>query len=172
MPRRYVVAGLASLLALGSGPVLAQDNATINVIGEIVASTCSLSVSNATLTIGTQQQSVFTGLGSESPLSNTDIIATAPTCTAAGISMRFTGAADPNDDKLFAVNGGAAGVGIKLEAQTSAGWQQAFPSTSPSAVPITNIIGAQTFRARYVQSASPITNGTANATITVLVTYT
>lgn len=162
---------LVGVMAAGSSR--AQDTAVVDFVGQINGATCSLSISNATLRIGSVQQGAFTSVGTESPLSNTDIIVTDPNnCTATGVSMTFTAAADPNNRDLFAVNGGATGVGIRLEAQTSAGWRQAFPSTSPSASPIVNPLGAQNFRARYVQSASTVTTGTANANITVLVTYT
>ncbi|HUB90522.1 MAG TPA: fimbrial protein, partial [Dyella sp.] len=156
--------------ALGCGAALAQDTATIHVVGSINGATCSLSISDATLTIGTVQQSVFHGIGTASPTSNVGTIATDPSCTASTVSMTFTGTADPNDTTLFAVTGGAAGVGIKLEGLSSAGWQQAIPNSTAS--PIVHLIGAQSFRASYVQSATPIVNGDANATITVLVTYT
>src|SRR5579859_2373415 len=108
-------AGLATLFAFGSGAALAQDTATIQIVGSISGSTCSLSVSNATLTIGTIQQSVFNGINTASPLSNVGTIATDPSCTASTVSMTFIANADPNDSTLFAVTGGASGVGIKLE---------------------------------------------------------
>lgn len=166
-----IIAGLATLFALGSGAALAQDTATINVRGSITGSTCSLSISDTDLTIGTVQQNVFSGVNSASPFSNIGTIATDPACNASTVSMTFTGNADPNNGTLFAVTGGAAGVGIKLEGQNSSGaWQQAIPNSTTS--PIVNAIGTQSFRASYVQSAVPLVNGNANATITVLVTYT
>ncbi|WP_333681108.1 fimbrial protein [Dyella sp.] len=164
-------AALATLFAFCSGAALAQDTATIHVEGSITGSTCSLSVSSATLTIGTVQQSVFNGLNSASPPSNVGTIATDPSCTASTVSMTFMANADPNDSTLFAVTGGASGVGIKLEGLNSGGvWQQAIPNSTIS--PIVNVIGVQSFRARYVQSAAAMVNGTADASITVLVTYT
>jgi len=159
---------LAGTVAVGSAQA---DTGTINFAGTINGATCSLSISSATLTIGAVQQSVFKGLGSASPPSPVGTIATDPSCTASTVSMTFTANADPNDSTLFAVTGGASGVGIKLEGLNSGGvWQQAVPNNP--AAPIVNVIGAQSFRASYVQSAATLVNGNANATITVLVTYT
>jgi len=167
--RRGVIAGLATLFAVGSGATRAQDTASIHVTGSIVGSTCSLSTSNADLAIGTVQQSVFQGIGTPSPTSNVGTIATDPNCTASTVSMTFTGTVDPNDNTLFAVTGGASGVGVKLEGLSNAGWQQAIPNSATS--PIVHVVGVQSFRASYVQSAVPLVNGDANASITVLVTY-
>lgn len=159
---------LAGTIVAGSARA---DTATIHFDGTINEATCSLLISNAFLTIGDVPRRVFTGVNTSSPTSNVDVIATGPGCTASTVSMTFTANADPNDSTLFAVTGGAAGVGIKLEGLNSAGaWQQAIPNSPAS--PIVNGIGAQSFRASYVQSASTIVNGNANATITVLVTYT
>lgn len=169
MTRRCILAGLTSLLALGSGAVLAQ-NATIEVVGEIVKSTCSLSIRSTTLNIGTVQRSVFKGIGTASDPSVPDYLALAPGCS--GIKMTFDAKADPNRRSLFAINlGGATGVGIKLEGDGSRGWTQVMPIGSPGSVPIEFFGNAFRFRASYEQSADIITSGTANATIAVLVTY-
>jgi type 1 fimbria pilin len=159
---------LTSTVAMGTAQA---DTGTIKFDGTINGATCSLSISSTTLTIGPVQQGVFNGLNSASPPSNVGTIATDPSCTASTVSMTFMANADPNDSTLFAVTGGASGVGIKLEGLNSGGvWQQAVPNSTTS--PIVHTIGAQSFRARYVQSAATLVNGNANASITVLVTYT
>ena len=167
---KYLIPCIALAGSIAAGSAWGADTATIHFDGTINGATCSLSISNVDLTIGPVQQSVFHGIGTPSPTSNIGTIATDPNCTASTISMTFTGNADPNDTTLFAVTGGAAGVGIKLEGLSTTGWQQAIPNSTAS--PIVNLIGVQSFRASYVQSATPLVNGNANATITVLVTYT
>lgn len=175
--RRLAIAGLASLCALGSGAALAQTvDATINVTGSITGSTCSLSVSSITLNIGSIDKSTFGEIGDPSAPSPVQNLVTAsdPNCTAANASMTFMGDADVDNSLLFAVSGGAAGVGIRLEGNVASpgapgGWQQAIPNST--AIPLRFALGNHGFRASYVQTTQTITNGAANATIRVEVTY-
>lgn len=167
---KYLIPCIALAGSIAASSAWGADTATIHFEGTINGATCSLSISDATLTIGTVQQDVFHGIGTASPTSNVGTLATDPSCTASTVSMTFTGNADPNDSTLFAVTGGAAGVGIKLEGRSTTGWQQAIPNSTAS--PIVHLIGVQSFRASYVQSATQLVNGNANATITVLLTYT
>ncbi len=85
--------------------------------------------------------------------------------------MTFTGPANASNPKLFAVIGGAAGIGIQLD--QAGGAQQAIPNSStPVTFAPAAAGGLYSFGARYVQTDDAIRTGPANATITVLITYT
>jgi major type 1 subunit fimbrin (pilin) len=156
---------------LPAGTALAQSTARIDFNGSISQSTsCSLTTNNITLPIGDVEKNSFTGVGSTSNWSpNVALISGG--CNATQVSMTFTGTADPNNPALFAVQGGAAGVGIQLA--QSGGGQFAVPNdtTRPMTFPPAAAGQGYSFAARYQQSGATITAGTANATITVLITY-
>ncbi|WP_266171121.1 fimbrial protein [Dyella subtropica] len=175
--RRWVAALLAAGMALASSAAFAQSsgNATINVTGTITGATCSLSTSNITIPIGTVDKSVFTHIGSFSAWApNQSLISSG--CDASLVSMTFTGTPAPGNADLFAVTGGAAGVGIQLQKNNTNGGPgggQAIPNSTTYPVTFTPAAsgGGYGFSARYVQTADKITTGPANATITVLITY-
>ncbi|WP_266171120.1 fimbrial protein [Dyella subtropica] len=169
--RRWVAALLAAGMALASSAAFAQSsgNATIKVTGTITGATCSLSTSNITIPLGTVNKSVFTGVGSVSAWVNGDLISGG--CDASLVSMIFTAQANASNPKLFAVVGGAAGVGIQLD--QFGGGQQAIPNSStPMTFAPAAAGGLYKFAARYVQTDDAIRTGPANATIAVLITYT
>ncbi|WP_158543259.1 fimbrial protein [Dyella psychrodurans] len=165
---------LAGLMVTGSAS--AQDTAHINFVGTINGPTCSLSTSNITIPLGAVNKSVFTAVGSPSPWGPNVALVSAG-CNASLVSMTFTGAANSSNPNLFAVTGGAAGVGIQLQQSNTsggAGGGQAIPNdtTNPVTFAPAAAGAGYSFTARYVQSDATITTGPANATITVLITYT
>jgi major type 1 subunit fimbrin (pilin) len=168
--RHTAIALLAGWMTLASGTVLAQStgNATINVTGTITGATCSLSTSNITIPLGTVDKSVFTGVGSRSPYGPNVALISAG-CDASLVSMTFTGTANASNPDVFAVTGGAAGVGIRLlQSDTAAVY---IPNSSYNFKPAAAGAG-YSFTACYVQTDAGITTGPANTTITVLITYT
>lgn len=170
--RGRTVAMLACAMAFGCGSAFAQStgNATIYVTGSIIGPTCSLSTSNITIPIGTVKKSVFTYVGSFSPWSSSIPLISAG-CNAGLVSMTFTGTAAPGNTALFAVTGGATGVGIRLSKADYVSY--AVPNSTSSPVTFTPAAAgeAYSFVARYEQTSATVTTGTANATITVLITY-
>src|ERR1700756_747102 len=152
------------------------ETATINFAGTITGPTCSLATSNITIPIGNVNKSVFTGVGTFSHWSpNVPLVPV--NCNASLISMTFRGTANASNSQLFAVTGGASGVGIQLQKSFTSGTaQQAIPNDTTEPVTFTQAdvtqFGGYSFAARYVQSDATVTPGSANATITVLITYT
>lgn len=169
MKRFFSCTLLAGLMATGSAFAQDTGTATINFIGTIGAITCSLQTSNLTISLGAVNKSTFGGIGSASPWVGGDLVSNG--CNAHLVSMTFSGTADPNNQFMFAVTGGAAGVAVQLD--QAGGAQQAVPNSS---TPMTFTPAAEgefySFAARYVQTAATVTPGVANATITVLITYT
>lgn len=149
----------------------ATDTAHINFTGTISAPTCSLQTSNITIPIGNVDRSIFTSVGSTSPWSPNVALVSAG-CNTSLVSMTFRGTADAQNANLFAVTGGAAGVGIQL-AKTG-GAQFAIPNDTSHPVTFAPAAAGQgySFAARYMQTTATVTPGAANATITVLITYT
>jgi type 1 fimbria pilin len=167
--RRRAIAVLAGWMTLASGAALAQTgNAGINVTGSIIGATCSLSTSNITIPLGTVDKSVFTGVGSRSPY-GPNVALISGGCDASLVSMNFTGTANASNPNVFAVTGGAAGVGIRLlQSNTAAIY---LPNNTYNFTPVAAGAG-YSFTACYVQTDATITTGPANTTITVLITYT
>jgi len=159
---------LAGLMVTGSA---LADTGTIRFQGTINGPTCSLSTSNITIPIGAVNKSAFTGIGSVSSYSPNVALVSAG-CNASLVSMTFTGTAAPGNANLFAVTGGAAGVGIQLARSNSSTY--AVPNSTTAPITFTPAVSGAgySFAARYVQTAATITTGPANATITVLITYT
>lgn len=147
------------------------ENAEIRVTGRITGATCSLQTSSIVIRIGDVDKSTFQGVGTHSPYSP-DVALISAGCDASLVSMTFSGTADADDPTLFAVTGGAKGVGIRL-AKTGG---SAFAVPNDTSKPVTFAPAAAgqgySFAARYEQTLDSITTGAANATITVLITYT
>jgi|APAra7269096870_1048528.scaffolds.fasta_scaffold00541_15 major type 1 subunit fimbrin (pilin) len=172
--QRSAINGLLSGLLLATCAAsnsVRAETAHIYFSGTIAAPTCSLQTSNITIPIGTVDRSVFTGVGSVSPYSPNVALISAG-CNATLVSMTFSGTADADNPKLFAVTGGAKGVGIEL-AKTGGG-AYAVPNDTSKPITFTPAAAGQgySFAARYVQTTTTVTPGAGDATITVLITYT
>lgn len=175
---RHSLALLAGVILLAfsaaPGKALAQTgSATIYVTGSIFGPTCSLTTSSITVNIGAVDKRTFTGVGSVSAWAPNQTLISGG-CNATLVSMTFTGTVDGNDSNLFAAVGGATGVGIQLQKSfTNLITVQAIPNSaktvdfSPAAAG-----GGYSFSARYVQTTATVTEGPANATVIVLITYT
>jgi type 1 fimbria pilin len=169
--RRPLIGLVTGLLALGGGCAVAQSNGNgiINVTGSIIGGTCELTTADIDLLIGTVDKSVFNAPGDTSDWSDEKSLRWGA-CDASLITLRFTGQADANDHGLFAAIGGATGVGIQL-AHSRQELAIYAPGDTATVVPAANN-QTWTFHARYVRTIAPITTGPANATITVIITYT
>jgi type 1 fimbria pilin len=172
--QRLTIKGLLSgvvLTACIAATSAKAETAYIYFIGFISGQTCSLKTSDIIIRIGRVDKAEFKGVGSTSDWSQPVSLMSAG-CNASLVSMTFSGLADGNDPGLFAVDGGAAGIGIQL----SNGAQTAFavPNDPNSPIRFSPAPDGQgySFSARYVQTTPDITPGDANATITVLITYT
>lgn len=160
---------LASLMI--SGAVLAADTAQIHFVGTISAPTCSMQTSNITIDIGQIDKTVFSGVGTVTPWSTRkDLVWQG--CNAALVSMTFHGTADASDTRGFATTGGASGVSIQLD--NGNGTEIVYPNDTTRPLIFSPATNGQSygFIARYYQTQPSVTLGPANATITVMITYT
>ncbi|MEO6917914.1 MAG: fimbrial protein [Collimonas sp.] len=138
--------------------------ATFNVI----TPTCSFANTNVNVPMGTISDTVFTGIGSVSPWVQFKLVSSGcPNVTT--VQMKFTGTAATGNSNLFAVTGGAAGVGLNLWQASGA---QAVPNSSTFINWTPQASGSSyNFSARYMQSGATVTAGAANAVVTVLISY-
>ncbi|HUB90523.1 MAG TPA: fimbrial protein [Dyella sp.] len=166
-------ATLASLLVLGSGAVLAQNNGAIHVAGAIAAGSCSISTSPVNL--GEHYSGDFSS-GAGTPTNWVRVPITSQGCSAdiVTVHMGFDGAADTDNKGLFAVAstpGSARGLGIQL--QTEDGSVTVVPNSTTELVNWTPLAtgGIYAMRARYVSTLPSVTPGDANSTVTVMLSY-
>lgn len=172
---KYLIPCIVLMSILTVGTTQATDTATIDFDGTISQPTsCSLTTSDIELNIGDVDKAVFTSIGTPSRWSP-NVALVSGGCNATKVSMTFTGVANTSNRNLFAVaaDGGreAKGVGIQLE--KTGGGAQAIPNDTTKPVTFDPQPSGQgySFAARYVQTDATVTTGTANATITVLITY-
>lgn len=177
--QRWSINGLLSsflLLACAAPNAAWAETAHINFSGTISGPpTCSLQTSHITLPIGEVDRSVFTGVGSYSDWSPNVALISAGCSNASLVSMTFNGTADTDNTSLFKAVGGAAGVGIQVcKTGSSDPANCAVPNDTSKRVTFDPAAAGQgySFAARYIQTTPTVTPGTANATITVLITYT
>lgn len=163
----YTRCALGLLLIATMLPAQADDTAIFSVTGNIKGSSCGFQTGDVNVPLGTHEASEFTGVGSTTGWFQFPLVSSG--CTASAVHMTFTGTAAAGNANLFAVTGGAAGVGVDLQSYDGV---QAVPNSGtlmnwaprPAG-------GTYMFQARYMQTVSPITSGTANANVTVQMTY-
>ncbi|MFJ2989641.1 fimbrial protein [Collimonas sp. NPDC087041] len=131
------------------------------------APTCSITTPNLNFPLGSINKSTFTGIGSVSPWVTEKLVSGG--CNATTVSMTFQGTANVNNKNLFAVTGGATGIGVDLQSYDG---YQAIPNSATAITWGPRGNGASyDFKARYMQSDAAVTTGPANAIATVLVNY-
>jgi type 1 fimbria pilin len=163
----FLVASWMGLVAVTTGTSIhAQDTVLFEVTGDIVGG-CSIQNDNATIDLGQIPASALPSIGSFSGWKEGELISGG--CTGVTeVVMTFSGNTDPNNPKLWAVTGGASGVGIELQ---SIDGQEAIPDNSS---PVTWAPAAAgdgyKFQARYVRTGN-VTPGQANGQATVNITY-
>jgi type 1 fimbria pilin len=91
---------------------------------------------------------------------------------ASQMLMTFSGAADPVDRSLFALNGTDRATGVAVELRSDDPDAPALPnSATPLVLPVRATGQTYGFRARYRTTGSTIGPGSANTSITVNVAY-
>lgn len=131
--------------------------------------TCDFSQGRLEVPLGEHTIVGFSGVGA-TPLPWTRFVLHSGGCQyASTVHMRFLGSSDPDDSGLFAISGGASGVGI--EVQTEAGDAVRPNAGSPVVLPVADTPVDLAFRARYRQTRPAVIPGPANATATVLLEY-
>jgi len=162
---------IAALIIAGFSSYSSADTATINFTGNIKKSECTLESATYNINLGEWSSVDFTGIGSTTtpvPLNmslncpSSNVLVTAQISANAVTSQAGT-------FSLNSVSGAAAGIGIQL--LDSAGG--ALKINTPFAV-TTAVIDKKinlNWQARYIQTASSITEGAGNATVSVVFTY-
>lgn len=138
---------------------------TVNVTG----TTCSFASNTVDFPLGNVDADDIPVVGDGSAWVARSLVSTG--CPGvAKVKMNFQGAATGSGNQLFAVAGGATGVGVQLQRVDDA--LDAVPnSTTPMEWAPRADGGTFDFRARYVRTETAVTPGPANSTITVNLTY-
>jgi P pilus assembly protein, pilin FimA len=162
------------LVILPLSPSVSAVDGTINFVGNILDTACTVDTASAnqTVTLGNVASSSFTATGSTAAATRFTIVLTNCPATVTGASVRFDGAVSPANNTILALNAGqtATNVGIALYDQNNT---TQIPIGTPSAsVPVsTTAANTLTFFARYYATATPVGAGTANSTATFTITY-
>ncbi|WP_266171122.1 fimbrial protein [Dyella subtropica] len=170
--RRRAIALLAGLIVSTPGAVLAQaGSAAIGVTGVIGGGACAISTNPVDL--GAHDASEFTDVGSSPSSGWVNFPITSQGCSAdiVTLHMGFDGNADTTNKGLFAITGGARGIGIQL--QTQDGSATVVPNSTTDLLNWTPVGVGSTYpmRARYVQTLDAVTPGAANSVVTVMLSY-
>jgi len=86
--------------------------------------------------------------------------------------MGFDGTADADNVNVFAVTGGATGLGIQLQGLDAAN-TIVIPNSTTQLITWTPVASGATYpmRARYLQTKAAVTPGAANGSVTVMLSY-
>ncbi|MCP1290682.1 MULTISPECIES: fimbrial protein [Chromobacterium] len=150
----------AMVLALALAAPLAQAaDGTLNVFGELVLSACGLDPNSQSLEVGMGLVSsqMFRKIGDRSRPVSFDIRLTECSIdTMTTVAVRFNGEADRDNGELMAINGSAAGVGIRL--MGPGGGDIVLGQYSPL-VGLTNGSNTLRFNAMYESTRAPVPQG-------------
>jgi major type 1 subunit fimbrin (pilin) len=164
---------LAVVTLLFAGDTLAADG-SINFTGRIIDAGCAIDTAdmNQTVNLGVISKSAFASVGDTAAATRFSVRLTACPATLLSADMRFDGPADAIDNRLLAVNGGAAGVAVGIFENDSA---TLIPmrSRSTSVNLGAGNTGTLEFVAKYMATGAPnmIVAGDANATSQFTISY-
>ncbi|MFJ2988912.1 fimbrial protein [Collimonas sp. NPDC087041] len=145
---------------------------TIKFTGEIVAGACGISPGTAdqTVPLGQVPVSLFTNAGDRSSPESFDIVLTDCNTAVAGTAkFTFSGQAPVAKPDLFAVNGGAQNVGLRLQASNGDNLNNGVIQANE--IKLQNGDNTVTFSAMYEAITADVVPGEADATTNFIVTY-
>lgn len=166
-----------SLLAVICAATVSTANAadgTINFVGEIIDSACTVSPASAsqTVTLGTVSNKAFSAAGDTAAATPFQIDLTSCPATVTSAAVKFDGATSQGDNSALTLNpdaGAATGVAIQLRNEDNSVLPLFTNSQSISLVEdATNTLN---FKAAYVATAATVTAGPANGVATFSVIY-
>ena len=164
---------MATAVLMLATSALAADG-TINFTGEIVDTACIVDIGSSntmTVNLGKVAKTAFTGVGSTASM--TKFVMKLRSCPAAATSatVKFSGIGLSGDDSVLALDGGnnaAKGVAIQLVDHT----QTVLPLfTASNNIDLAEGVNNVPFFARYIQTASTVTSGPANAVAQFTLNY-
>ncbi|MEG0186615.1 MAG: fimbrial protein [Stenotrophomonas sp.] len=150
------------LLSLAVAPAYAQDTQPFTVSGEILPGACRVAFPDVDL--GSHQANLFTGSYGTAYI---DFSGTVSDCDplVRRVTMAFDGSADTDNGALFQ---GVPGVGVELVRVVGS---LNVPLPPGSSTHYASAEGTYPFRARLLQSATPVAAGRIQRPITVSLTY-
>lgn len=168
-PRSFLKPALLAALCVLAGQAQATDQVTFNVTGVLALGTCSFASASVEFPLGTVDASTMPNVGDSSRWVERSLVSAGCDSGVSLVKMTFQGTADGDNPKLFQVEGGAAGVGVELASYDS------YPALPDNTTPIDwapkAVNGVYRYKARYQRTRRAVVGGTANAAITVNMTY-
>jgi len=145
------------------------DTADFKVTGKVLSGTCGFADETLSFDLGKVTAADFPNVGDKSAWVERKWIATACHSSIKNVFMTFDGVADSTNPKLIAVSGGAQGIAIELQS-----WDNvvAVPDNTTKMRWNRRDEGEHySFKSRFVRTGTALISGTANATLTVNLTY-
>jgi major type 1 subunit fimbrin (pilin) len=165
-------AALAALSSSAFAAPVSGNPGTIQFKGEIVAGACGISADtlDQTVSLGQVPKSDFTTAGDRSTAVPFNIVLTdCDTQLNKKAKFTFSGTSEEPNTELFAVQGGAGNVGIRLQA--SSGEYLVNGTQQTSEVLLQDGNNTVQFAAMYEATAIPVTPGIADAVVNFTVAY-
>ncbi|MCZ4060514.1 fimbrial protein [Pantoea sp. LMR881] len=173
LPRQFIATTTASVVLLFSTSVLAIDG-TVNFTGEIVDTACTVDIGSSntmTVNLGKVAKSSFTGVGSVAATTKFMMILKSCPSSVTNATVKFDGNAFNGDNRVLALNSGT-GVATGVAVQLSDHNQLVLPLFSASSnISLSEGVNNIPFLARYIQMASTVTAGPANAVAQFTLNY-
>ncbi len=162
---------LAAALSAGSA-AQAADVVGVTVTGAITGTTCSIRTTDLTFPLGNVERDTLPNNGSTSPLVVRHLVSNG--CDATSVRITAAGTPAPSTASLFAVTGGATGVGVELFANDTGDLTGRLVPNSSTGVVVAPAVnnGQYTFSARYHRHVSaPLVRGDARSSATITLDY-
>ena len=165
-----------AVLMLGglSMGVRADDGASINVTGNVIASTCTVSPNSESkeVKLGNISSRQFQRVGDVSPAQIFVLNLEKCSPSATQVTVTFSGEQDAQNPDLLAIESGegsASGIGVAIYDKSRTLLPMGHASTSYPLQPDQTV--ALTFYARYLQTKDAVISGNAIATTTFVLNY-
>lgn len=162
----------AALLSAVSMNAANAADGTITFTGNIIAQTCEVNGAvpgDIPVTLGDYTTGEFNGSGSTAGNETITMALTNCPTTVNNVSILFGGTADGDNADLLAVERTGAGVGIGIYESNGS---TIIPINNSSAnIALANGVGNASFIAKYVATATAVTEGAANATAQYTIQY-
>ncbi|WP_410013509.1 fimbrial protein [Sodalis sp. C49] len=169
MKSTFTLPALAVAGILSCGLANAADG-TINFTGTILDTACVVEPAVVAVNMGSLTVAAFSGVGATAGSTPFSITLTSCPAGLTTAQVFFSGAADPADSTVLGLTaGGATGAGIALF--ESDGSTRVNLGAASVAQPVTAAGGSLDFVAKYMQTATPIVAGAANATAEFVLQY-
>ncbi|EJL81377.1 fimbrial protein [Pantoea sp. GM01] len=165
---------LSAVIVVSSLTTFAHaSDGTINVTGIILDSTCTINTSSVAIPVnfGTVSSRAFTGVGSTAGIEPIKINFDSCPTSITSAAVSFDGTSDAVNSNLFALTSAAPATGVAVGLYEADGATEIPYGSTSKSVPLTTAGGTLSYFAKYVQTATSVTAGSADTVINFTVKY-